>query len=59
MAFPLLQYFFVCASIVSYVVFVLSFVPHLSFLWCLGRAVLHDSGISYNFVRLGIVLVYT
>ena len=37
--------FFLCASVVSYVVFVLSlFVPHLSFLWCHGRAVLRDCG---------------
>ena len=33
---PLLQ-FFVCASVVSYVAFVLSlFVPNLSFFWCLA-----------------------
>ena len=34
---------FVCASVVSYVLFVLSlFVSHLSFFWCLERAVLRD-----------------
>ena len=46
-AVPLLQ-FFVCASVVSYhsVLFSL-FVPHLSFLWCLGKAVLRDCGFSW------------
>ena len=35
---------------VSYVAFVLSlFVPHLSFLGGIGRAVLHDCGISLIF----------
>ena len=38
----LLQFFFVCASVFSYVAFSLSFVPHLSFLWCIGRIVLRD-----------------
>ena len=39
---------FVCASVVSYVVFVLSFfVPHLTFFWCLGKAVFRDCGISW------------
>ena len=47
-AVPLLQFFFVCASVVSYVAFVLSlFVSHLSFIWCLGRAVLRDCGVSW------------
>ena len=32
-----------CESVISYEVFVVSsFVPHLSFLLCLGRAVLRD-----------------
>ena len=41
----LLQFFFLCASVISYVAFVLSlFVPHLSFLcW----AVLHECCISW------------
>ena len=44
----LLKFFIVCTSLVSYVAFVLSlFVPHLAFVWCLGRAVLHDSAISW------------
>ena len=34
---------------IGFVTFVVSLiVPHLSFLWCLGRAVLHDSGISMS-----------
>ena len=37
---PLLQLFFVCASVVSL------FVPHLSFFCCLGRAVLRVCGFS-------------
>ena len=37
-----------CAFVVSYVAFVLSlFVPHLSFFWCLGRAMVCDCGISW------------
>ena len=44
----LLLQFFVCVSVVSYVSFVLSlFVPHLSFFWCLEKAVLPDCGISW------------
>ena len=40
--------FFVCASVVSSVVFVLSlFVPHLYFFRCLVTAVLRDCGISW------------
>ena len=40
-AVPLLHFFLACASVVSYVVFVLSlYVPHLSFFWCLGKAIL-------------------
>ena len=43
----LLQFFFLCASKVLYVVFALSFfVPHLSFFWCLGEVVIRDSKIS-------------
>ena len=39
----LLQIFFICASVVSYLTFVLSlYIPNLSFFWCLGRAVLRD-----------------
>ena len=44
---------FCCSSslcvCVSYVTFMLSFVfpPHLSYFWCLGRAVLRDCGISW------------
>ena len=39
--------FFLCAPVVSYVLFVVSlFVPHLSLFWCLGRSVLRDCGIS-------------
>ena len=46
----LLQFCFVCASMVSYVAFVLSlFVPHLSFFWCLKGYVLGDWGISLVF----------
>ena len=34
-AVPLLQFFILCASMVSYVTFILSlFVPQLSFFWC-------------------------
>ena len=40
--------FFVCASVVSCVAFVLSlFIPRLSFFWCLGKAVLRDCSISW------------
>ena len=43
-----LQFFLVCASVVSYVAFVLSLcVPRFSFFWCLRRAVLRDCGISW------------
>ena len=39
----LLQFFFVCVTVVSYVACVLSlFVPNFSFLLCLGKAVLRD-----------------
>ena len=42
-AVPLLQFIFVCASMVSYEAFVLSlFAPHLSFFWCLRKDVLRD-----------------
>ena len=41
-AAPLLQ-FFIFVSLISYVAFVVPlFVPNLSFLWCLGRAVLRN-----------------
>ena len=44
-SFSLLLIFFVRASIVLYVTFVLSlFVPHLSFSWCVGKALLHNYG---------------
>ena len=40
--------FFVLASVVSYVTFVLSlFVSHLAFFWCLRKAVLRGCGISW------------
>ena len=46
-AVPPSQFSFVCVSVVSYIELVLSlFVPHLSFLWCLGRAVFCDCRIS-------------
>ena len=36
------------AFVISYVTFVVSlFVPHRSFLWCLGRAVFRDWGIFW------------
>ena len=39
---------FVCASVVSYVVFVLQlFVPDLSFFWYLGKVVLRASSIFW------------
>ena len=45
-AVPLLSFFLVCMSVVSYLEFVLSlFVPHLSFFWCLGKTVFRDCGI--------------
>ena len=53
MAVSLQHYFSVCASVISYVAFVLSlFVPYVSFLWCLGEAVLRDCGISAKFSLL-------
>ena len=45
-AIPLLEFFFVCASVVSVAVDLSLFVPQLSFFWCLGRAVLRDFDIS-------------
>ena len=43
----MLQYFFVCASVVSYVASVLQlFAPNLSFFWCIGRDVVRDCGVS-------------
>ena len=45
---PLFQFFFVCASVVSYVAFALSLcASHLSFFWCLGKAVLRDCSIFW------------
>ena len=44
----LLQFFFISASVVSYLAFVLSlFGPHPPFFWRLRRAVLRDCGISW------------
>ena len=49
-AVPLLQFIFVCASVVSYVAFVLSLlVPYLPFFCCFGRPVLRDCRISLVF----------
>ena len=57
-AVPLLLFFFVCASVVSYVALVLSlFEPHLFFFWCLGRAVLRDWGISWISSHICFVLL--
>ena len=54
-AVPLLQFVFVCASVISYVKYVLTlYVPHL-FFWRLGWAVLRAFGISYVF---SIIIVY-
>ena len=45
---PLLQFFFVCASVVPHLAFVLPFFdPHLSFLCCLGKVVLRACVISW------------
>ena len=42
----MLQFFLVRASVVICVTFALQlFVPHLSFIWCLGKAVLRDCDI--------------
>ena len=50
-----LVFFCLCASVVSYVAFVLSlFVPHLSFFWCLGRDVFRDCGISWVYSHISI-----
>ena len=47
-AVPLLQFFFVGASVASYMAFVLPLsVPHLSFFWCLVKGVLRHCGISW------------
>ena len=47
-AVPLLRFLFVCASVVSYVAFVLSFrVPQLSIFWYIGKVVLRDCSISW------------
>ena len=52
-AIPLLQFSFVCVSMVSYVAFcVVHICSSLSFFWCLGRSVLCDE----NF--LGISLIF-
>ena len=41
--FYYMLFFFICASVVSYVTFVLSlFVPNLPFFWCLVKAVLRN-----------------
>ena len=46
-AVPLLPFFFVYASEISYVAFLLSlFVPPLSSFWSLGKSVFRDCGIS-------------
>ena len=48
-AVPLLQFFFACASVVSFVAFVLPlFVLHLSFILFPVWAVLCDCGISWD-----------
>ena len=55
---PLLQFFFVCASVVSYEAFVLSlFNPHLSF-WCLGMAVFRDFSRTFSVLFEKIVTRY-
>ena len=43
----LLQFFSVCAPVVSYVEFVLLFVPHLSLFWYLEKAVHLNCGLSW------------
>ena len=44
----LLQFVFVCASVMSHEAFVLLvFVPHLAFFWSIGRGVLCNCGISW------------
>ena len=43
--FPLLQYCFIRASVVSFLAW---FVPHLSFIWCFGRAVLREDIFSHT-----------
>ena len=49
-AIPLLQFFFVCVSVMLYVAFVVSlFVPHLSFPFCPGRVV---SSIGRHYVPI-------
>ena len=54
-AVPLLQFFFVCASVVSQVTFVLPlFVLYLSFFWCPWQVVLCDFG--FYWVSLFILL---
>ena len=43
-----LQFFFVCASEISYVTSVVFlFVPHLFFLWCLGRTVFRNCSVFW------------
>ena len=51
-AIPLLQFSFVCASLVSFAAFVLSlFVSHyLSCFWCLGSSFLCDCSISWVYL---------
>ena len=44
---------FVCASVISYVAFVMSlFVPLLSSLWCLRKVAFQDCGISWAFTYI-------
>ena len=48
-----------CTSTVSYMAFVLLlFVSHLSFFWCLGKAVLRDCGISLDILIFNVYLVF-
>ena len=49
----LLQFLLLRASVISSVAFMMSlFVPHLSFLVCLGRAVLCDCSFSWVFLLI-------
>ena len=41
--------FFLCSSVISCVACLVSFVPHLSFLWCLRKTELRDCGIFWVF----------
>ena len=43
---------------ISFVAFVLSLsVPHFSFLWCLGKAIFLDSGISWESSLISFIYV--